>query len=214
MLASALTVCNGKNTMTKYPSIREKVSEILTYLFGDIDNGIVFLPENTINRTVGGKKLTKYELKTSTSWSAEFNGPQLIMVSCVGMSMTEFIKEYNNTNIHYTSSNENGFQYISIFKNTPELKTYGCVRNLDIKNNLISLYFAGLIHAEEITTNISPKTPKWLIDVPDNGYACFNCKIYQSWRSLESFEKFNWDKIWKTFKFQSYLTKKESIEYF
>ncbi len=201
---SALTI--EKHTLKRQQlSTREQVAEILTQLFGNEEAGVVFSPQNTVKRTGGGNKLSKYELKISISWSAELIGSPLIVVNCIGMTMTEFVKEYNNLNIHYIISNQFNYQDITIYKNEPEFKTYGRVTNIDKRNNLISLHIAGLLFFDEITTNISPKTPKWLIYVHNKCYASFTCKIYQSWRSLQSLENVNWEKVWATFKLDTYL---------
>lgn len=194
-------------------STRQEVAEIITDLFGDKNNGVIFLPENTTKRTGGGAKISKYDLKTSTGWSAKYNGDATIFVSCVGMTMTEFVKEYKKTNIYSVVSKHLGFLDITIYRKHPEFKTYGCVRSIDLKKGVVSLYLAGLVYVDEITTNITPETPKWLID-PPTSYASFNCRIYQGWRSLTSFETPSWDKVWKTFKLQGYLSKEEATDYF
>ena len=59
--------------MLKIPHqpIRQQVANVLTALFGNRDEGILFLPENTKKRTGGGKKALDYiRLKTSQSWTA------------------------------------------------------------------------------------------------------------------------------------------------
>jgi hypothetical protein len=44
--------------------------------------------------------------------------------------------------------------------------------------------------------------------------ASFTCKIHQGWRELKSFDDYDWDEIWKTFRLIEYLSKEEMMNYF
>jgi len=81
--------------MKKIGEVRKKVASILTNRFGDEGQNIIFRPEDTIKRSVAGQKLTKYELKTSPNWYAKSDGAISIWVDCIGMTMTEFISEFD-----------------------------------------------------------------------------------------------------------------------
>ena len=186
--------------------MRQQVADILTASFGNRTEGNIFLPEDTIKRTGGGKKHSKYDLKTSQSWSAKSKGNESIWVSCVGMTMTEFIHEYYAGNIYTLISKRFGFDEIVIYRNKPEWKTTGYVIDFSKEKESIILYFSGLLFLDEVETRITKETPRWLIDTPPNRHASFNCKIYQGWRGLKNIDGFNWSKVWKTFKFDGYLS--------
>ena len=201
-------------SMNQDLSIRQQIANILTELFGNRSEGKIFLPEHTKKRTGGGKKHSAYDLKTSQSWTAKSIGDESIWVSCVGMTMAEFIKEHGENNIYYQSSKQFGFPEIFIYRNKPEWKTSGYVINLNREKDLVVLHFSDLLFLDKVETSITKETPKWLIETPPNLHAAFFCKIYQGWRGLNTIEGFDWSKVWKTFKLDSYLSDEDLRNYF
>ena len=195
--------------MKQTQSIKIIVSDILTDLFGNMEEGEVFLPEDTIRRSVGGKKYSKHDLKVSQSWSAKSKGPKAIWVNCIGMTMTEFIKEHHANNIYFLTSSMHGFQQISIYRNKPEWETEGYVINSDKETKQIILHFTDILLVDEVITDITKETPSWLLEAPPNLYAAFTCKIYQGWRSLKKFDRFDWSSVWKTFKLNGYFASED-----
>lgn len=191
--------------MNRNPSIRQQIADILTASFGKKAEGIIFLPEDTLKRTGGGKKHSKYDLKTSQSWSARSKGKKSIWVSCVGMTMSEFIREHYDGNIYTLISKRFGFDEITIYRNNPEWETTGYVIDFSKEKESITLHFSDLFFLDEVKTKVTKETPKWLFDTPSNKHASFYCKIYQGWRSLKNIDGFDWGKVWKTFKLDSYL---------
>ncbi len=192
--------------MKKNIPIRQKVAEILTELFGNVSDGIIFRPEDTIKRS-GGKKASKYELQTSLSWSSRSSNEEMIYVSCVGMTMVEFIKEYEKRNIYYTESA--GIpKEVTIYLNSPIWKTSGYVKKIDLINKQLILNISDIILIDEINIQITTEIPKWLYKKNDQ-LPFFTCKIFQDWRMLNSLDNLNWSKIWKTFKFKGYLSDNE-----
>jgi hypothetical protein len=200
--------------MNKKKSIRTEVVDILNELFGDIEKGVIFPTEKTTKRSGGGRKISKNELKTSTSWSAFSEGTSSVCVSCVGLTMAEFIKEYKNNNCLFTTSKQRSLQFITIYKNKPEWKANGHVKSFDLEKQEIILYIGDLILVDDVTAKITKKTPEWLLNSPPERLASFTCKIHQGWRELKSFDDYDWDEIWKTFRLIEYLSKEEMMNYF
>lgn len=195
-------------------SIRQQVADILTEHFGDRSEGRIFLPENTTKRTGAGKKHTAYELRTSQGWSAKSIGHELIWLSCIGVSMSEFIKEYNSDNAYYQRSKTFSFTEITIYRDKPEWKTRGYVIGVNKEKNLVVLHFSDLWMLDKIETSVTKETPRWLIENSFKLHATFTCKIYQSWLSFETVDGYNWSKVWKTFKLDSFLSDDELLYYF
>jgi hypothetical protein len=196
--------------MKKHGSIRNTVVNILTAKFGDFSKGIYFDTENTYKRS-SPKKMSKYELKTSIGWTAASNSKPIIFVNCIGMTMTEFLNEYENNNLIYLKgTKENVIEY-SIYKNEPIIKTYGYTEKIDQNSKLISLHIVDLF--DTVSIPITDSTPKWIYK--DDKYKKFDCKIYQYWKSLsvDDVAKENWDRVWRTFKFDRYLSDFD-VEYF
>lgn len=179
-------------------SIREKVAYILTHEFGNKEQGHIFRPEDTIKRTGAGKKHTKHELRTSTSWTAQSFPNTSILVSCIGITMAEFIKNYENNQLLFFKSGETGFVQISIYLNKPIWKTRGFVKTIDRDSGLIELHIGDVFHP--IIVKISKATPKWLYS--EEQPMAFLCKIHQAWRQLspQIIQDMDWSDVWKTFK--------------
>jgi hypothetical protein len=188
--------------------IRKKVAEILTRLFGNEGEGLVFKPEDTIKRSGGRKRLSKYTLNNSVSWSAE--AAHSVMIHCVGLTMTEFIKYFEKGELSYIREDSYGLPMITIYRNTPLWKTSGYVKAVDRNHGTLTLRILDLF--DVVTAPICDKTPQWLLD-EEHGTVSFTCKIHQGWRSLRSYDDLNWSKVWKTFKFDRHLAL-EDVEYF
>ena len=193
--------------MEKIHEIRKEVAAILTKHFGDESQGIVFKPEDTIKRSGAGEKFTKYMLKTSVSWTAEAKAAIPILVHCVGMPMTEFIEQYKKGRFCYIHEKILDLPLITIYSDTPLWKTSGYVKAIDSKNRTITLHILDLF--DSVTVPVCDRTPHWLID-EEGGIVSFTCKIHQGWRSLRNFEKLDWTKVWKTFKFSGFITSEEA----
>jgi len=188
-------------------TVSQEVTKILNNLFGNVKNDIVFLEENTIKNSSAGKKRSKYELKTSSNWSATSTGKSSILVMCIGMTMTEFIQEYKMNNIFIF--NDPILSSISIYKNEPIWKTLGYVTCINTLNNKIGLHIYDLMPVDEVSIEIDKKIPKWLYSNPEK-YAAFKCRLFLWWRIRCTFSSLNNDelsKFLKTFKFDHYLTK-------
>jgi len=193
----------------KKETIRDNVSTILTELLGDKNNGNIFTPENTIRRSSAGKKMTKYDLKTSASWSASSIGKHSIRVLCIGMTMSEFIQEYKNNNISIFK--DNVLLTFNIYKNEPIWNTSGHVKKTDSFNSELTLHIEDL-KIDDITIKINEYTPKWLYENPGS-LALFDCRIYLWWRLITNINDSDWPGVFKTFKFDHYLTEDE-LEYY
>jgi len=189
---------------------RKKVAELLTRHFANEYDGVVFKPEDTIKRSGGGKRSTKYTLKNSFSWSAEAVAPHPISVHCVGLTMTEFIRYSERGELSYICEDGHGLPMITIYRDAPIWKTSGYVKAVDRKNSMLTFRILDLF--DFVTAPICEKTPRWLL-VEEHGTVSFTCKIHQEWRSLRIYDDLNWSKVWKTFKFDRYLTL-EDVEYF
>lgn len=190
--------------------IRKKVAEILTRHFGNESEGVVFKPEATIKRSGGGKRSTKYTLKNSVSWSAEAEAPHPISIHCVGLTMTEFIKYSEKGELSNIREDSHGLPMITIYRDAPLWKTSGYVKAVDRKNSILTFRILDLF--DFVTAPVCDKTPLWLLE-EEHGTVSFRCKIHQGWRSLRSYDSLNWSKVWKTFRFERYLTLEE-VEYF
>ena len=192
-------------------SIKEQVAEILTELFGDEDGKTVFCAEKTIKRSGGNSKATEYELKTSSSWSATSEGEKLICVSCVGLTMSEFIKSFRADKIHVVQSKRTEPQQMFIYRDTPEWESSGFVKKVDLEKNELTLCLPDLTYIEEAVAPITPATPNWLYKTPPETFAKFSCHIYQYWRSFKSLEKAQWEKkVWETFELENHIPFDES----
>lgn len=197
--------------MKKTGEVRIRVAEILTERFGDEAQGIVFRPEDTVRRSGGRERRTRYTLKNSLSWSAEANGAnERILVHCVGLTMTEFIKESEEGNLCFIRDKSIGLPLIAIYPDTPTWKTGGYVKSVDRQNAILTLRILDLF--DLVRAPISVKTPMWLLD-EECGIVSFSCKIHQWWRSMKNYDELDWSRIWRTFKFDKWITS-EDAEYF
>ncbi len=190
--------------MNKIGQIRIRISEILNELFGDYENEIIFRPENTIKSSGGTEKSSKCSRNNSVNWIARCNGKLFIVVHCIGMTMTEFIKEYNNKNILiFKTQREIGIEY-SLYINCPTWKTSGYLLNVDLENNILKLKINDIIDPVELP--ITKNTPRWLFE--EGNKFEFTCKIYPFWRmnNLHLIQNSDLSKVWKTFKLKQYLS--------
>jgi len=180
--------------MKKIGTLRLKISEILNEILGNEDENIFFYPEDIIKKSGGIKKKSKYELTTSSNWSAYSQKSPRLNVSCVGLTMQEFIAEYENQNIVY-SRNE---YLITLYKNEPIWKTNGYVIKVDENKEYITLKISDIL--DSICISILSETPKWLSN--SDSKINFKCKIYQFWRflNISKIEQSDWSKVWKTFR--------------
>jgi len=101
--------------MTINKSIRQKVVDILNVLFGDENGESIFFIENTTKRT-GGYNVPKEDFSKTMSWSAMSDGKNPKWVICVGMTMTEFVKEYKTNNCLYTTETDLNIPRITIYR--------------------------------------------------------------------------------------------------
>jgi hypothetical protein len=194
--------------MKKTGEIRRRVAEILTERFGDEAQGIVFMPEDAIRRSGGGERRTKYILKNSVSWSTETIGATgKILVHCVGLTMTEFIKESEKGNLCFIRDKSSGIPLITIYPDTPTWKTSGHVKAVDLQNAILTLRILDFF--DFVRAPISSETPMWLLD-EEHGIVSFSCKIHQWWRSTRNYDELDWSKIWKTFRFDQWITSEDA----
>lgn len=180
--------------MKKIGILRLRISGILNEILGSEDDNIFFYPEDIIKKPGGSKKKSKYELATSSNWSAYSMISPRLNVSCVGLTMQEFIVGYEKQNIVYRKS-EN---LITLYKNEPIWKTKGYVIKVDENKDNITLEISDILNPVCIST--LSETPKWLYN--SNSRINFKCKIYQFWRflNISKIEKSDWSKVWKTFR--------------
>lgn len=197
--------------MSKAKTIREEVVDILNELFGDEISGNIFTIEKTYKNS-GGLKTPMSRLKTATRWSA--HSEKSTFVSCVGLIMTDFIKEYKNNSCLYTFSEKDNVKFINIYSKKPEWDSDGYVINIDPKSSEITLHINELQLIDDIKVKISEYTPKWLINCPSSRFAVFTCKIHQAWIQMKTINGFDSKEIWETFKLDSYLTKEELSTYY
>ena len=182
---------------------RIKIAEILNKELGANEVGTTVYPDDIIKRSGGSRRMSKYDLATSSSWSAfSKSASNYVQVSCVGLTMQEFIKEYQKGNIVYRK-NEHVFTF---YKDDPIWKADGYVVSVDKNNGSIVLNIADIWG--QVCVPISKHTPKWLYEEDSKIY--FTCKIYFYWRRLQisAIEGSDWTKVWKTFK-QSFLSQWE-----
>ncbi|NTU73800.1 hypothetical protein HGB07_06590 [Candidatus Roizmanbacteria bacterium] len=188
--------------MKNIGSYRVEIAEIINELFGTVDGIVDFNPEDIIKRSGGCSKKTKYDLAISSSWSAFSKNPSHKSVSCVGLTMQDFLEEYRKGNIVYLEHEH----YITFYKNDPIWIAEGYVEQIDSDNKKVILNITDIF--DPVSISIQKGMPKWLYD--SDGDVYFTCKIYHYWRSLKvsDIEKSDWIKVWKTFK-QSFLSQWE-----
>ena len=194
----------------KFGSIRNEVVSILNGLIGKDSDQILFTPENTFKKGGANPNKNIYKENISVNWYAraeELEDKKLIWVDCIGMTMTDFIKEYSLGNVIITKSSMEKIDQYTLYKNSTMLKAYGYVESLDTENKSINLFLSERIELVKIP--ITDKTPKWLFS--KNKYIGFRCRIYLYWRGLrkEDIENADWDPVWKTFKFERELFESE-----
>ncbi|MFA8451818.1 MAG: hypothetical protein ACEPOW_14075 [Bacteroidales bacterium] len=180
--------------MEKEKKIKEEIAEIINKNFRSKFNSINITSNELKKRSGGSSKLTKYELATSSSWNLSSKSIPGIYFNCFGLTMSEFIKEYKFGNIIYLEKDN----FITFYKDIPLLKCRGKVLNYDSNNKILELEISDII--ESIKISIDEKTPKWLFEIDSKIY--FKCKIFAYWRqfSITEIGKFDWTKVWKTFK--------------
>lgn len=198
----------------KKKSIRQQVSDILTDWVGDKNKGLIFTPENTRKKTGAGGTAAHHDPKTSIRWSAWCDSDEAITVYCIGVTMTGFIKEHKTNNMFYTVTKDGRLRQVSIYRKTPEWQTRGYLIGVNHDDSKVWLHIEGLLFAEELATDITKKTPQWLLDAPPNRIPVFTCKIYQAWKNMKKFYYPPWSKVWDTFGFEGYMQKADIDNYF
>jgi len=180
--------------MKKVGAVRLKISRILNEILGNEDENIFFYPEDIFKKPGGSKRKSEYELATSSNWSEYSKMSPRLNVSCVGLTMQEFIVEYEKQNIVYSRS-EN---LITLYKNEPIWKAQGYVISSDKNKQNITLKISDILNP--VCISISNETPKWLYN--SDSKINFKCKIYQFWRflNISKIEQSDWSKVWKTFR--------------
>lgn len=125
--------------------------------------------------------------------------------------MAEFIKGSDKGSLCFVGDENTGLPLITIYPaDAPTWKTSGYVKAVDRQNAILTLRILDLF--DFVRAPISGKAPMWLLD-EEQGILSFTCRIHLWWRNMRGYNELDWSKIWKTFKFDKWITS-EDAEWF